>query len=243
MDGRPESPEEKWADLARDLESLTYSISHDLRTPLRHIRGYSEMLSRSMAERLAGKEADYLAVIVDSAIDMERRIEDLLELSRVGRAEFRMEGVDLGKLASSCIADLKTDQAHRQVEWDIAPLPMVVADRTQLKLALGHLLANALKFAGNRETAKIEMGWAPEPDGWARIHVRDNGVGFNPKYASKLFGVFQRLHKPSEFPGRGVGLALANRIVRRHGGRMWADSEPGKGATFLFTLRLYQGNA
>jgi light-regulated signal transduction histidine kinase (bacteriophytochrome) len=233
------SPEEKLDDMRRDMEALAYSISHDLRAPLRHIRGYADLLKDALGDKLEGKEAGYLKVIVSATQNLETGIEDILAYSRIGRADLKPEAVDMARLARECIAELKPIWGSRNVAWEVGDLPEVEADRTQVRQALLQFLGNAVKFTKDRAEAKIAIGWQADAEGWGRFHVRDNGVGFNPAYAGKLFRLFQRLHRSSDFEGRGVGLALAHALIRRQGGKLWAEAEADKGATFYFSLPLH----
>lgn len=233
------SADEKLDDLRRDMEALAYSVSHDLRAPLRHIRGYADLLAQALGDKLEEKEAGYLKVIISAAQNLETGIDDILAYSRIGNAELKPEPVDMARLVRECIAELKPTWGTRKVAWEIGDLPGVEADRAQVRRALLQLLANAVKFTKDRAEARIEIGWQADAGGWGRFHVRDNGVGFNPAYAGKLFRLFQRLHRSADFEGRGVGLALAHALIRRQGGKLSAEAAPDKGATFYFTLPLH----
>ncbi|AFZ66119.1 sensor histidine kinase [Deinococcus peraridilitoris] len=218
-----------------ELETFSYSVSHDLRAPLRHVQGFVGMVRRSMAERLDDKSARYLTVIEGSASRMDALIDALLDYSRTSRRPMHPVSVDLNMLIEQAQTNLEPLLVGRPVDWNISPLPVVVGDSFLLQRALTNLLSNALKFTSTRENARIAV-WADEhPDEWM-VQVRDNGVGFDPRFAEKLFGVFQRLHRQEEFEGTGIGLALVRRIVLRHGGQVWADARPNQGATFAFTL-------
>lgn len=219
----------------KDLESFSYSVSHDLRAPLRHIDGFARILKQDHAAELDREGKRYLDRIVEAATHMGQLVDDLLNLARIGRKELIREKVKLGDLVRQAMADLPVEAEGRQIEWRIAPLPEATCDPGLLKLVFTNLLSNATKFARTRQPAVIEVG-ARSADGVATFFVRDNGVGFDPKYADKLFGVFQRLHRQDEFEGTGIGLATVQRIVHRHGGEVWAESELGGGATFFFTL-------
>lgn len=220
----------------RELEAFSYSVSHDLRAPLRHIHGYVEMLTRAAEGQLSDKAQRYLSTIASASREMGVLIDDLLSFSRMARAELHEERVDLDALVAQCRSSL--DTAGRAIDWQIGPLPAVCGDRAMLKQAVANLLDNAVKYTRPRNPAVISVAEAPSAgNGWVTVAVRDNGVGFDPAYADKLFGVFQRLHRADEFEGTGIGLANIRRIITRHGGRVWAESEPGRGASFYFTLR------
>ncbi|HUS36274.1 MAG TPA: CHASE3 domain-containing protein [Verrucomicrobiae bacterium] len=219
----------------KELEAFSYSVSHDLRAPLRHIAGFSDMLQRHADGSLDDKGKRYLNTIVESAKRMGTLIDDLLVFSRMGRSELHREKIDLNKMVDEVIAELGPDVGGRQVNWKKHKLPQVVGDRAMLKQVLVNLLSNALKYSGTREVANIEINFREETDEFV-FCVKDNGVGFDMAYANKLFGVFQRLHDASQFEGTGIGLANVRRIVSRHGGRTWAEAELDKGAAFYFSL-------
>ncbi|MGO8799362.1 MAG: response regulator [Roseiarcus sp.] len=219
----------------KELEAFSYSVAHDLRAPLRSIDGFSRMLLKDHAGSLDGEGQEYLGYIRESAQRMGRLIDDLLSLSRVIRSEFQRQQVDLTAIASSVAARLRRDNPGREVQVDVAERLMATGDVRLLTVALENLIGNAWKFTGKRADARIEIGVCGEAESRAYL-VRDNGAGFDMAYASKLFGVFQRLHSNSEFEGTGIGLATVQRIVHRHGGRIWAEGEVGRGATFFFTL-------
>ncbi len=220
-----------------ELESFSYSVSHDLRAPLRHIQGYVEMLTREAQAQLSDKGRRYLKTIADSAREMGQLIDDLLLFSRMGRSELRETAIDLGQLVSDIRRDLALAAADRSIEWKIPAVPRVLGDPAMLRQVFVNLLDNAVKYTRGRDPAVIELGSAGEEDGRLILFVRDNGAGFDMRYADKLFGVFQRLHRAEEFEGTGIGLASVRRIVTRHGGRTWAQSQPGAGATFFLTLK------
>ncbi len=222
-------------ELNAELDAFSYSVSHDLRAPIRHILGFSALLHKSLGSGGDSRAAQHLKVIEQAASRMNAMVDALLELARRGREPLRPSVVDLGKLVGEVQLDLAPDVAGRQVEWQIGALPQVRGDAVLLRLALFNLLSNALKYSLRQPQARIEVCAEPLGGEWA-IHVRDNGVGFDPKYAGKLFGVFQRLHAQEDFEGNGVGLANVQRIVSRHGGRIWAVGQIGQGATFSFTL-------
>ena len=220
----------------RELESFSYSVSHDLRAPLRHIEGYVAMLIEDTVGKLAAEPQRYLKVIVEASRHMGELIDNLLAFSRMGRVEMSETRVELEMLVQEAVRDLEMATRGRNIGWTIPPLPAVTGDRAMLKQALANLLGNAVKYTRPRDPAQIEMGCAGEEDGRVILFVRDNGVGFDMQYADKLFGVFQRLHRADEFEGTGIGLANVRRIITRHGGRVWAEAVPDQGATFYFTL-------
>ncbi|AWH22749.1 MULTISPECIES: ATP-binding protein [Stenotrophomonas] len=232
------------SEVNRELEAFSYSVSHDLRAPLRHVAGFSDKLTRHLGDDADEKSRHYLEVISSSARRMAALIDDLLVYSRLGRAAMRQQAVDMQSLVADTRAmldaNLKTDAeagapAH-SVEWTIAPLPIVVADENMMRQVWLNLLGNAVKYSGNRDPAKIRVDYQAQPDGGHQFTVSDNGAGFDMAYAAKLFGVFQRLHKASDYPGTGIGLASVRRVLTRHGGRIWAEAEPDAGATFHFYL-------
>ena len=219
-----------------ELEAFSYSVSHDLRAPLRHIAGYSEKLNRHLGDGVDETTTRYLDVISSSAKRMSALIEDLLLYSRLGRSAIRLQPTDMQALAEEVRAMLSANAEGRDIQWRIRGLPVVLADTSMMRQVWQNLLGNAVKYTGQREHAEITVGFERDDAGNAVFHVRDNGVGFDMTYAGKLFGVFQRLHKSTEFPGTGIGLANVQRILTRHGGRIWFDAEPERGATFHFSL-------
>jgi two-component system, chemotaxis family, CheB/CheR fusion protein len=219
----------------KELEAFSYSVSHDLRAPLRALDGFSEAIEMDYRDKLDEKGRDYLNRIRQASQTMSRLIDDLLNLSRFSRLKLETEKVNLSELVDSTGQKLQASQRERQVEFKIEPKIIVEGDRRLLKILTTNLLENSWKFTSKKPQAKIEFGIANK-DGKAVYFVKDNGAGFNMNYADKLFKPFQRLHPAREFPGTGVGLATVQRIVRRHGGTIWAESELGKGATFYFTL-------
>ncbi|WP_149195845.1 sensor histidine kinase [Luteimonas suaedae] len=230
---------EQVSDVNRELEAFSYSVSHDLRAPLRHIAGFGGKLERHLGDAVDAKGRHYLEVMVGSAGRMSALIDDLLVYSRLGRSALRLQLVDMQSLVAETRAMLDANNAadkpgHR-IEWRIGPLPVVTGDENMLRQVWLNLLGNAVKYSRDREPAVIEIGCVRD-DGNHRFHVRDNGAGFDMKYADKLFGVFQRLHAVDEFPGTGIGLASVRRVLVRHGGRIWAEAAPGEGATFHFIL-------
>jgi signal transduction histidine kinase len=223
----------------RELEAFSYSVSHDLRAPLRTIDGFSQILQEDYERALDDEGMDYLGRVRAASKHMATLIDDLLDLSRVGRRPLRREPVDLSRLASGIIEDLRAAEPGREVEFVSGENIMAWGDVSLLKVALENLLGNAWKFTAREEGARIEFGAdsRPRPGFLAPVYyVRDNGAGFDQAYADKLFGAFQRLHGQDEFEGTGIGLATVARIVHRHGGRVWAEGRVGGGATFYFTL-------
>lgn len=220
----------------KELESFSYSVSHDLRAPLRHIDGFATMLAGHAKAVLDEKGLRYLTIITDSAKRMGRLIDDLLMFSRNGRAELKCAQVRLSEVVEETRLQLVAEAPGRNIEWRIGALPEVFADLSLLRQVLVNLMSNAVKYTRRRAETVIEIGSRAGPDGEVVIFVKDNGAGFNPKYAARLFGVFQRLHADSEFEGTGVGLANVQRIIVRHGGRVWAEGEVEQGATFYFSL-------
>jgi PAS domain S-box-containing protein len=220
----------------QESQAFNYSVSHDLRTPLRHVLGFVELLQKDAGPSLSGNRLLHLKAISDAASRMNTMIEDLLSFSRLGKAELQKRELDLNQLTHETIGDFQRDTIERKIEWKIHPLPVVWADKSLLRLVLVNLLANAVKFTGRRDHPRIEVGCASNGEDPTVIYVRDNGAGFDPRYTGKLFGVFHRLHSPDEFEGTGIGLANVQRIVQRHGGRAWAEGAVGKGATFYFSI-------
>ncbi len=218
-----------------ELEAFSHSVSHDLRAPLRAINGFSQALIEDYAAKLDATALDYLNRVHQGALRMDELINDLLKLSRVTRQGLRGQNVNLSALAAECAAELHAHEPQREVEWLLAPHVLVVGDPQLLRIAMENLLGNAWKYTSRKSHARIEFSVLPG-DGPAVYCVRDNGAGFDMQHADRLFGAFQRLHKAEDFPGTGIGLATVQRIVTRHGGRIWAESQPGQGATFYFTL-------
>lgn len=219
----------------KELEAFSYSVSHDLRAPLRHIEGFVEILRATEAAMLDDEGQRHLQTIADSSRQMGKLIDDLLSFSRTARAELRKVKVSLDDLVKGVLRELEPDTVNREIEWIIHELPDIEGDPALLRQVFWNLISNALKYTRTRPFARIEIGsTCTEND--TIIYVRDNGVGFDPRYAQKLFGVFQRLHRASEFEGTGVGLANVRRIITRHGGRTWAEGDIDEGATFFFSL-------
>lgn len=219
----------------KELEAFSYSVSHDLRAPLRHISGYVELLLTRYYEQLPEKAKHYLDSIAGSARQMDELINNLLEFSRTGRKEVQHADVDMNVLIDEIVGQIKTDNSHRHIKWQIARLPLVACDEAMISQVWKNLLNNAVKFTCNREKAVIKIDVTDNPPEYV-FSVSDNGVGFDLKYAQNLFGVFQRLHSTKDFEGTGIGLALVRSIILKHQGLIWAEAEPDKGATFYFSL-------
>jgi PAS domain S-box-containing protein len=222
--------------LTGELEAFSYSVSHDLRAPLRHVTGFASLLQRSAGDRLKETETRHLQTIIESAARMGRLIDDLLAFSRMGRAALSSQRVNLDALVHDALNELRGSAGGRAIAWNIHPLPDVDGDPAMLRLVLVNLLSNAVKYTGTRAHAEIEVGAARCADDETVVFVRDNGAGFDMQYVHKLFGVFQRLHSSDDFEGTGIGLANVRRIVHRHGGRVWAEGAVDAGATFFFSL-------
>jgi signal transduction histidine kinase len=226
----------------RELEAFSYSVSHDLRAPLRHVTGFSELLAERAGAQLDDQARRYLGTITSASARMALLIDDLLAFSRIGRAALAREPVDLNRLVVDAREEIAAAvPAGREIEWRIDPLPIVNGDRSMLRLVMINLLSNAVKYSSTRPRSVIEIGTVPASAPEVVIFVRDNGVGFDMQYADKLFGVFQRLHRADQFEGTGIGLAHIKRIITRHGGRVWAESRVDEGATFSFALPLREG--
>lgn len=218
-----------------ELEAFTYSVSHDLRSPLVHIGSFADALARRSRAALDDEGRHYLATVSDSAALALKLIDDLLDFSRLGRAEVKRSPVSLSAVVAEVRQQLSSTLEPRVVHWNVGALPTVAGDAAMLRLAVHNLLENALKYTRPRAEAVLEIGSARQDDEVV-IHIRDNGVGFDQKHGGKLFRVFERLHDEREFEGRGIGLATVSRIVARHGGRTWAEGRVGEGATFYFSL-------
>jgi PAS domain S-box-containing protein len=225
----------------KELEAFAYSVSHDLRAPLRHIDGFIELLQKRGGSDLDEKSRHYMDTISAAAQKMGLLIDELLSFSRMGRQAMSLKAVNLTSLANDVIEEFVPDTAGRDISFRVGDLPVVEGDESTLRLVLANLIANALKFTRPREKARIEIGSKPGPDADTVIYVRDNGVGFDMTYADKLFGVFQRLHRTDEFEGTGIGLATVRRIITRHGGRTWAEGALDQGAAFYFSLPQRSG--
>jgi PAS domain S-box-containing protein len=235
LEKRVEARTREIATAKEALEAFSYSVSHDLRAPLRHITGFLQLLVRNNFDRLDDEGKRYLKIILEAAQKMAHLIEALLTFARLGQSVLRMEKVDVPALVTEVIHGLEGDLGGRQVHWKIHALPEVQADATLLRQVFYNLIDNALKYTKLKEVSEIEIGAYPK-DEQTVFFVKDNGVGFNMQYAHKLFCVFQRLHSEGEFEGHGIGLANVKRIVLRHGGQTWADAREGQGATFYFSL-------
>ena len=220
----------------KELESFSYSVSHDLRAPLRHVLGFVELLQKDAGPSLTEKSLRHLKTISQSTKQMGDLIDDLLAFSRCRRSEMKQTEVNLDQLLQDTLSDFQVETKERNISWEIGPLPAVRADRALLRMVLVNLISNAVKFTGGRAQAKIEIGCAPSSSGETSIFIRDNGAGFDQRYAGKLFGVFERLHRHDEFEGTGIGLANVQRIIHRHGGTTWAEGVVDVGATFYFSL-------
>ena len=221
----------------KELEAFSYSISHDLRAPLRHVDGFSQLLAEGYSAQLPPPAQRLLKNVCDGAKRLGRLIDDLLNFSRLSRRPLDKRTVSLSRLVQEVLDELQEERKGREVEIKIDPLPDCLGDASLLKQVYVNLLANALKFTRQRKPALIEIGGS-EQAGELLCFVRDNGAGFDMQFADKLFGVFQRLHRDDQFEGTGVGLSIVQRIIHRHGGRIWAEAEVDKGATFHFTLPL-----
>jgi PAS domain S-box-containing protein len=220
----------------KELEAFAYSISHDLRAPLRHVVGYAEMLEKNASKVLDEKSRRFMTTILESAKRMGMLIDDLLAFSRIGRAETRQTLVSLDQLVKEVRSEVSQETDARNIIWKVGALPELYGDRSMLRLALVNLVSNAVKFTRTRTQPQIEIGCAERPNDGVVMFIRDNGVGFDMKYVNKLFGVFQRLHRADEFEGTGIGLATVQRIIHRHGGKVWAEGLVDQGATFFFSV-------
>jgi light-regulated signal transduction histidine kinase (bacteriophytochrome) len=227
------------AEANKELEQFSYSVSHDLRAPLRTIDAFSRIVLEDQAAQLNAEAQRCLNVVRKAAGQAGELIDDLLEFSRLGRQSMRFASVPMGTLAQEAADDLRMVQAERLIELTVADLPPSHGDSRLLKLVWANLLSNAFKYTQYHTGARIEVGWMPDDraDDCVAYYVKDNGVGFDMRYAHKLFGVFQRLHRKEEFEGTGVGLAIVQRIIHRHGGRVWAEAKVDGGATFYFSVR------
>jgi light-regulated signal transduction histidine kinase (bacteriophytochrome) len=220
----------------RELEGFSYSVSHDLRAPLRHLTGFVNLLEKQKPKELDEKSRHYLKVISDSAVKMGQLIDDILSFSRMGRAELRRRRINMDDLVREARDLIRQDLQKRDILWKVDVLPEVSADPEMLKMVMTNLIANAVKFTREKERAVIEIGIVEDQPNEVVFYVKDNGSGFDMRYQNKLFGLFQRLHHDYEFPGTGLGLANVRRIIARHGGRTWAEGKVGEGATFYFSL-------
>jgi len=221
----------------KELEAFAYSVSHDLRAPLRHLAGFAELLQTHAASALDDKSRRYTSMIVQSASRMGNLIDDLLAFSRVGRTDLTTTTVALEHVVGDAWSEVRQRDADgRDVVWRVGALPRVAGDRALLRMVWLNLIANAVKFTRPRAQAHIEVGTLDTAGGECVVFIKDDGVGFDMKYVDKLFGVFQRLHRTEDFEGTGIGLATVQRIVHRHGGRVWAESRENEGATFYVAL-------
>jgi light-regulated signal transduction histidine kinase (bacteriophytochrome) len=220
----------------KELEAFAYSVSHDLRAPLRHMVGYAELLQKHESSIVDDTGREYMTSILDSAKRMGRLIDDLLAFSRIGRAETQKTTVHLEQLLKEALNEIRQDSEGRNIVWRIGALPAIYGDRAMLRLALVNLLSNAVKFTRTRPKAEIEIGATERRGNEVVVFIRDNGVGFDMKYVHKLFGVFQRLHRQDAFEGTGIGLATVQRIINRHGGKVWAEGFKDQGAVFYFSV-------
>lgn len=219
----------------RELEAFSYSVSHDLRAPIRHIDGYCSILMEDFGFELEPDAKNYIEKVKAAATRMGCLVDDLLRLARVSRQELKVQETDLGLIVRQVLRDLEAEPGERKIDWRIGPLPTVICDAGLVKQVFTNLIGNAVKYTRGRENAVIEVG-QEDSAGMPAIFVRDNGAGFNMRHAGKLFGAFQRLHRQDEFEGTGIGLATAHRILQKHGGRIWAQAEVGQGATFYLTF-------
>jgi PAS domain S-box-containing protein len=226
----------------KELEAFAYSVSHDLRAPLRHMAGYTELLQKKASSTLDEKCSHYILMILDSANRMGNLIDDLLAFSRIGRAETQKTLFSLTQLVREALTEVRDDTEGRNIAWKIDVLPDFYGDRSMLRLVLVNLISNAIKFTRTRPQAEIEIGCADGNTDDLVVFVRDNGVGFDMKYVKKLFGVFQRLHQSSAYEGTGIGLATVQRIIHRHGGKVWAEGVVDSGATFYFSAPKARGH-
>ena len=224
-----------------ELESFTFAVSHDLRTPLHHLNGFSFLLEERFGPKLEPDATELVRRIHRTSREMADLVQSLLELSRISKQDIHFEDVPLNAVLEDALKDARAVAGERTIDWRLHPLPEVRGSWTLLKQVFANLLSNAVKFTVHSEAPVIEVGViTAESD--PVIYIRDNGAGFDPQYADRLFTVFQRLHRQNEFPGTGAGLAIVQRIVKRHGGRIWAESAPGQGATFYFTLGASVGS-
>jgi len=224
-----------------ELEAFTYSVSHDLRAPLRHIHGFVDLLVQTSGQNLDDKGKRYLATISKAASQMGNLVDDLLTFSRMGRTEIKKHTIDLENMVHGVMDEMKYELRERDIEWKVGGFAPVYGDPSLLRLVMVNLISNAVKFTRQRDKAVIEIGSYTEA-GEDVVYVKDNGAGFDMRYVDKLFGVFQRLHSIEEFEGTGIGLANIRRIISRHGGRTWAEGTIGTGAAFYFSLPSKDGD-
>lgn len=220
----------------RELEAFSYSVSHDLRAPLRHIMGFVELLQQDAGPTLSDSSLRHLSTVSQAAKRMGALIDDLLAFSRIGQAGMEKQECSLDDIVHEILGEFHKETTQRNIDWQIHPLPMVWGNPALLRMALVNLISNAVKFTNGRTETHIEIGGSSAGDDESVVFVRDNGAGFDPRYADKLFGVFQRLHSQEKFEGTGIGLANVQRIILRHEGRVWADGVVDGGATFYFSI-------
>jgi PAS domain S-box-containing protein len=218
-----------------ELEAFTYSVSHDLRAPIRQMEGFSKILGEHLGKDIDPQATQYLRRIQEASLQMSRLVDDLLQLAQIGRQDPKPRSISLDSLVRDVLANVRAEITDRDIEWRVGQLPKIVCDPGLMHVVFTNLLSNAVKYTRSREKAVVEIGRLLK-GGQTVIYVRDNGVGFDMKYADKLFGVFQRLHRAEEYEGTGVGLATVYRIIRKHNGSIWAEAAPDQGATFFFTL-------
>jgi light-regulated signal transduction histidine kinase (bacteriophytochrome) len=235
LESRVESRTAQLREVNGELEAFTYSVSHDLRAPLRHMDGFSRILQQEFGPQLPQQAQHYLERVRDASAHMSALVEDLLHLSRVGRQPPRPQPTSLQRIVEEAREEILPEADGRTIEWKFSSLPEVEGDPLLLRQVFSNLFSNAVKFTRKQPAAVIEVQ-AHEGNDKVIVSVSDNGAGFDPRYADKLFGVFQRLHRQEEYEGTGIGLAMVQRIVHKHGGRIWAESKPGQGATFYFAL-------
>ncbi len=225
----------------KELESFSYSVSHDLRAPLRHITGFVQILQKNISSLLDDKNQKYFSYIIESTKRMGMLIDDLLSFSRMAQSEMNLSKLNLNNIIKETILDLKDEINERNITWKISNMPEVLGDPSMLKQAYLNLISNAVKYTSHIDEPVIEIGVEAKQNEYI-FSIKDNGAGFDPKYIDKLFGVFQRLHSSAEFEGTGIGLANVKRIINRHGGRVWANGQVNQGATFYFTLNMMREN-
>ncbi len=231
-----EEQAKKLSEAYAQMESFSYSVSHDLRAPLRHIQGFTDLLLRNAGDALDSESRRLLDIVISASSEMGRLIDELLTYSKTGRAEITRQEISLDKLVKEVYSVLGPAHEGRNITLNVGKLPVVMGDKALISVVLSNLLGNAVKFTRGKEDATITVSCQGIEDRFAIIRIEDNGAGFDMRYASKLFGVFQRLHSLDEFEGSGIGLATVRQIINRHGGRVWAHGEVGKGACFYFTL-------
>ena len=242
LEKRVEERTEKLQESNKELESFSYSVSHDLRAPLRAIDSFSKIILENYSDKMEPEIQRYLNIIINNTKNMGNLIDDLLSFSRLGRREMQFAEINMEKQVQETIYEMKLQNEKRELEFVVKSLPNAFGDTSMIRIVLTNLFSNAVKFTGRKEKAIIEFDGKIENNEIIYC-IRDNGVGFNMKYIDKIFGVFQRLHSQDEFEGTGVGLALVHRIISRHGGRVWAEAKINEGAEFYFTLPVKGGNS